>query len=102
MFSLPFTRDAYRDTHTHFRNKECCRHGLAPPCDLPRRGPRAVLPDWDVWPGAAPSRAGEGGLPAVFRDRPVPVLGAGDRPGRRRLGRDERGGAARREAPRWG
>src|SRR5690606_25459596 len=82
-------------------DEECCRHGLAPPCCLPRRGPGAVLPHRDVRPGAPASRAGQGRLPALLRDRPVPSLGAGDRSGRRCLGWDERRGAARSQAPWW-
>src|SRR5690606_26837379 len=45
------------------------RRRLAPPGRLPRRRPGAVLPDRDRRAGPGTGQAGEGGLPALPRDR---------------------------------
>jgi hypothetical protein len=47
-----------------------------------------------------PDRGGQGRLPSLRRRRLLPEVGAGDRPGRRRVGRHVGGRAPRPQAPR--
>src|SRR5690606_32733660 len=73
-------------------------HGLAPPRSLPRRRPRALLPDRQHGACAPADRGGEGRVPPLRRGRHVPEVGHRVRPGRRRLGRPVRGRAPRAQA----
>ena len=60
--------------------------------------PELFFPIGNTGPGVAADRAGQGGLPSLPGDPGMPGLGAGERSGRRRLGRPVRGRAPRAEA----
>src|SRR6478735_9821177 len=64
-------------------------HGLAPPCRLPRRRPRAVLPHREHRTRPPADRGGASSLSSLRGGRHLPDLGSRVRPGRRRLGRHE-------------
>ena len=63
-----------------------------------RRGPRTVLPDRDDRSGGRAGRRGQARLRPLRRPRAVPRVGPGDQPGRRHLGRADRGRAPHPQA----
>ncbi len=58
-------------------------------------GPAGVLPDRDHRPGVGADRGGQGGVRGLSGAHPLFGVGDGHRPGRRGVGRDRPGGAAR-------